>query len=56
MLDTRIGSLNPALFKSNNPPNPPISPVEPFIAVDLAIGDIFETKSSPLLISTPASL
>jgi hypothetical protein len=53
--ETRIGSTNPAAFRSNSAPNPPSPPITPAREVALASGLIASTSASPAAISTPAS-
>src|SRR5438270_112246 len=53
---TKIGSLNPAAFRSNSPPNPPREASAPGRAVARAAGAMRSTSASPASISTPALL
>ncbi len=52
---TRIGSLNPAAFRSNRPPKPPISASAPGRRVERTSGLIVSTIALPASISTPAA-
>ena len=53
---TSTGSVKPAAFRSNSPPNPPRSDSAPARRVRLACGIISPISASPASISTPASL
>ena len=50
-----MGSVYPAAFRSNRPPNPPNSGLAPCLIVLFASGLMASTKASPASISTPAS-
>src|SRR5579883_2125227 len=52
---TRIGSLKPVAFRSNNAPKPPSPASLPRRAVDFASGFSASTSAAPASISTPAS-
>ena len=52
---TKIGSLNPAAFRSNKPPNPPMAEITPVLLVFFKLGLMRCTNSLPASISTPAS-
>lgn len=51
---TMTGSLKPACFKSNNPPNPPMTESQPGRAVALTTALILSTSRLPASIETPA--
>ena len=52
---TRIGSLNPAAFRSNSAPKPPRSASAPTRRVALASGLMAATSALPASMSTPES-
>jgi hypothetical protein len=56
VVETRMGSRNPAARRSNSAPNPPRPAAAPERAVDLASGLMASTRASPASMSTPASL
>ena len=55
VVETSIGSANPAAFRSNSAPKPPRPPITPARVVAFASGLIASTSASPASISTPAS-
>jgi hypothetical protein len=55
VVETRIGSLNPAAFRSNSAPKPPSPALVPGRAVERASGLIASTSAFPASMSTPAA-